>query len=165
MVIRGSVDAVLLLGDLRKIIGMPKASFYILNKTGTDARLQLVCSLISKAYTKQLKVYVYSEDRVLLDTLDELLWTFEEHNFLPHDVCTDHEDIDELAPVRLSTLAPPANWHDVLIQLSTHMPHFATQFNRIIEVLDQQTDTLTAGRARFAQYRTQLFEMETHTID
>ena len=51
------------------------------------ARLKLACKLAEKAYLASQSVLVWHTDRGELEALDELLWTFADGSFVPHECC------------------------------------------------------------------------------
>ena len=52
---------------------------------GADVRLRLACRVAEKAYLAKQKVVVLLDDAEALRRFDELLWTFGDGSFVPHD--------------------------------------------------------------------------------
>ena len=141
----------------------PRVDFYVSEEAGDAARLRLACRIAEKAYLAQQKVVVYSDDPAALPKLDELLWTFGDGTFVPHDIVT-HAGATCDAPVALTTGAPPASHADVLINLGSAVPPFFEQFARVAEFLDGRPDVRAAGRERFKVYRGKSIEPQTHNV-
>ena len=59
-----------------------KAIFYILN--AEDDTENAVCKIIKKHYELKNAVLVSSKDKILIERINKLLWTFEQLSFIPH---------------------------------------------------------------------------------
>ncbi|MCB1623942.1 MAG: DNA polymerase III subunit chi [Pseudomonadales bacterium] len=142
---------------------MPRVDFYVTDDKQSDARLKLACRVAEKGYLAQQRVVVWCQDVAMLTRLDELLWTYRDGSFVPHDPIDDgHTEIE--APVALTTGALPATRHDLLINVSDKVPSAWQRFERIAEILDGAEETRSAGRERFRLYREQGADPETHQI-
>lgn len=132
-------------------------------EAGEGARLRLACRIAEKAYLAQQKVVVFSDDPALLPKFDELLWTFGDGTFVPHDtVATDGAPCD--APVALTSGPLPEGSADFLINLGAAVPPFFEKFGRVAEFLDARPEVRTAGRERFKTYRAKSIEPTTHNV-
>ena len=141
----------------------PRVDFYLAEAAGADVRLRLACRVAEKAYLAQQKVVVLLEDAESLRRFDELLWTFGDGSFVPHDAGTQ-AGTDCEAPVALTTGALPAGHADVLINLSGGVPPFFEGFARVAEFLDARPEVRAAGRERFKVYRGRSIEPHTHNV-
>lgn len=141
----------------------PRVDFYVTESTGADARLRLACRVAEKAYHAGQKVVVLLDEADTLKRFDELLWTFGDGSFVPHDAVTD-ADAPCAAPVALTTGALPADHADVLVNLSSKVPTFFERFGRVAEFLDGRPDVRAAGRERFRLYRGRSIEPHTHNV-
>ncbi|MGA7539324.1 MAG: DNA polymerase III subunit chi [Steroidobacteraceae bacterium] len=70
----------------------PRVDFYVLGDTASSARLKLACRLAEKAYLASQRALIWHTDRAELQALDELLWTFAEGSFVPHEWLTSNSD-------------------------------------------------------------------------
>ena len=141
----------------------PRVDFYLSEEAGEGARLRLACRIAEKAYLAKQKVVCYSDDPALLARFDELLWTFGDGSFVPHDTVTRDGAPCE-APVALTTGPMPAGHADVLINLSQAVPPFFEKFARVAEFLDARPEVRSAGRERFKVYRGKSIEPQTHNV-
>jgi len=141
----------------------PRVDFYVSDDAGADARLRLACRVTEKAYLAKQKVVVLLDDAETLRRFDELLWTFGDGSFVPHDNISAAEARCE-APVALTTGPLPADHADVLINLAGAVPPFFERFARVAELLDARPEVRTAGRQRFKIYRGKSIEPQTHNI-
>ena len=130
---------------------------------GEPARLRLACRIAEKAYLAKQRVVVFCDDAALLPKIDEMLWSFGDGTFVPHDTITADGAPCE-APVVLTTGALPAGHYDVLITLAGSVPDFFDRFQRVAEFLDARPEVRAAGRERFKAYRARAIEPQTHNI-
>jgi DNA polymerase-3 subunit chi len=141
----------------------PRVDFYVSAEAGESARLRLACRVAEKAYLSQQRVVVFSDDAALLPKFDEMLWTFGDGTFVPHDTVSKDGAPCE-APVALTTGPLPEGAADVLINLGAAVPAFFEKFGRVAEFLDARPDVRTAGRERFKTYRAKAIEPQTHNV-
>lgn len=118
-----------------------RIDFYLLENATKSSQntLLFICRLIDKAYQKKHQVYVYLTDKNLCKQLNDLLWTFQDSSFIPHqeyaaDSATSQCDTPNV-PVLLSCLQPPGNYNDILVNLSDNIPIFYQKFARAIEIV------------------------------
>ena len=143
-----------------------RVDFYILAADGPASRLQFACRLTEKAYGLNNRVYAHTASQAEAEQLDKLLWTFKQGSFIPHQALGHgNEAADERTPVRIGTPEYRENEGELLINLTEAAPEFATNFSRVIEIVDGQEASKEAGRRRFRQYREMGLEPVTHQID
>ena len=140
----------------------PRVDFYVSEDAGADARLRLACRVAEKAYLAKQTVVVLFDDAALLPKFDEMLWTFGDGTFVPHDAVTAEGVCD--SPVALTTGPLPADHADVLVNLGGAVPPFFEKFARVAEFLDARPEVRAAGRDRFKAYRAKAIEPQTHNV-
>lgn len=141
---------------------MAKIDFYILPQANAHATLLFVCRLIEKAYKQRHRIYVHTEEQNIAHQLDEMLWTYREDSFLPHNLYG--EGPEPTPPIQIGINVTPEQHRDILINLSQTVPTCYTQFKRIIEIITDDENAKTAGRERYRTYRTSGFEINTHQL-
>jgi DNA polymerase-3 subunit chi len=141
----------------------PRVDFYLSEEAGDGARLRLACRVAEKAYLANQKVVVWLDDAETLRRFDELLWTFGDGSFVPHD-SVGAAGTDCEAPVALTTGALPATHADVLLNLGGVVPTCFDKFARVAEFLDARPEVRAAGRERFKTYRARAIEPQTHNV-
>jgi DNA polymerase-3 subunit chi len=125
-------------------------------------KLLYACRLIRKARTAGMKVVVYLQDSQQLSDFDQALWTFSEHDFIPHVIASDA--LAAQTPVILSCDASEnLPHHQVLINLSTQTPDHFARFERMFEIVSTDEHDLTAGRGRYKHYQTRGYAL-THFV-
>jgi DNA polymerase-3 subunit chi len=140
-----------------------RVDFYILAASKPASRLQFACRLTAKAYSLNNRVYAHASSPAEAEQLDKLLWTFKQGSFIPHEALGENEA--ERAPVRIGTPDRFENEGELLINLTDTAPDFATNYTRVVEIVDGQEASRLSGRTRFKQYRTMGLEPVTHQID
>jgi DNA polymerase-3 subunit chi len=141
----------------------PRIDFYVTEGAGADVRLRLACRIAEKAYLARQKAVVLLDDPEALRRFDELLWTFGDGSFVPHDPVTAAGATSD-APVALTTGPLPADHADILLNLSGTVPPFFEKFERVAEFLDARPEVRAAGRERFRTYRARSIEPQTHNV-
>lgn len=142
---------------------MAKVDFYVLDQVDEQARYTLACRLTEKAWRLKNSIHIQTMSAAEAERLDKLLWTFRDGSFVPHAIVGNNGD----EPVSIGygdTLHENAKSKDLLISLCDDVPDFVAAFGRIAEVITAEDDCRSKGRARFARYREQGHEMETHNL-
>jgi DNA polymerase III subunit chi len=153
-----------------------RVDFYVIEGAAAAARLKVACRLAEKAYLASQRALIWHTERAELEALDELLWTFADGSFVPHEWLTSnafpaHSDsrqrISETsadAPVLLSAGSVPTGAFDFVVNLAADPPPFLHLTRRIAEIIDGDEGRRRAGRARFKAYRELGIEPGTHTL-
>ncbi|MDP3977507.1 MAG: DNA polymerase III subunit chi [Pseudomonas sp.] len=128
---------------------MPRIEFYVLSSAAPADRLRAACQLAMKAWRHGLPVFLRGCDSAQCTALDELLWHFKAEAFVPHNL---HQD-DPQAPVVIGLDEQPNTRQGVLINLNPSLSPFVEHFSRVIEIVNQEPDLLTACRDNFRSYR------------
>lgn len=140
---------------------MTKVDFYVLPANGMS-REQLACRLTEKAWNKQHHIYIHTGSVQEAQRIDDLLWTFNQDSFLPHNLVTDAASVT--APIRIGYEEAPDMECDVLINLSHEVPAFFSRFMRIAELVDQNKNTRNQARERFRFYRERGYPLDSHEL-
>lgn len=142
--------------------GMPRVDFYVLEQVSADARLRLACKLAERAWSESQKVFVLASGPDEARRLDELLWTYRDGSFVPHDLVEAAGS--QPAPVIIGTALEQAPSRDVLLNLAAQVPDGFERFARIVEPLDADVERRQRGRERFRIYRERGFTPQSHTV-
>lgn len=141
---------------------MPRIDFYVLPDQKENGRALLACRLADKAYGLGHTVYVFTASEARAAALDDLLWTFRQDSFVPHERYPLVGE--EGSPVLVGTAAPATVEAQVLINLADALPEGFERYERVVELVDQHPEVLTQSRERFRQYREQGCAPETHKL-
>jgi DNA polymerase-3 subunit chi len=139
-----------------------RVDFYILKSGAARERWTFACRLAEKAYLGDLSVTIVNDTLDDARALDDLLWTFNDSSFIPHQVHAGEASRHPAAPVQLTALPatlPPA---DLLVNLSARVPESWERFARIAEIIDADEERRRLGRERFKYYRELKVVLEAH---
>lgn len=139
-----------------------RVDFYVTDGVAAAARLRVACRLAEKAYLASQRALIWHTDRAELEAVDELLWTFADGSFVPHEWLTSNAAAE--APVLLSVGAIPTGAFDFVVNLAAEPPPFLHLTRRIAEIIDGDEGRRRAGRVRFKAYRELGVEPATHTL-
>jgi DNA polymerase-3 subunit chi len=145
-----------------------RVDFYILKSSAAKQRWDFACRLTEKAYLRDLTVVILNEGEADLQTMDELLWTFNESSFVPHAIHRDAASpgaAGPASPVRLTPTLATIGAVDLLVNLSGSLPTRMERFARIAEVIDADDERRRLGRERYKAYRELKLPLETHQLD
>ncbi len=140
---------------------MTRVDFYIVESPAPAARETLACRLAEKAFLLDHRIYIHGRDPDHCQRLDQLLWTFRDGSFVPHEPAA--EPVPD-CPVLIGHGEAPDSHTGVLINLSETVPPFFSRFERVVEIVNQEEPVRRAGRERFKFYRDRGYDLHTHTL-
>lgn len=142
---------------------MSQVDFYVLNASGETNRQRFACRLAEKAYRLQNTVHIQVADQQSATQLDELLWTFRDGSFVPHEVL-ENSAAKGTSPVTISIDSLPSGNCDLLINLSNGMPKDSAAFPRVAEIVTSDDESKKRSRQHFAEYRNEGHKLDSHKL-
>jgi len=133
---------------------MTNVDFYIL---ANGSREHIACKLSEKAWGLGNRVYIHTESAQQAKHIDELLWTFRDGSFVPHEQYQTN--------VTCESPESPDTDCDVLINLAAEVPLFFSRFLRVAELVGTDSSAKTQGRERFRFYRDRGYPLKTHELN
>lgn len=150
---------------------MTRIDFYIIEDGSAEATETFICRLTEKAWAQNNAVYIHTMDEPHSVKYDELLWTFNETSFVPHQLAaTELTEVELTKPTEKTIVighqssADVSNHHDVLINLNHEAPSFFSQFERVAEIIANDETSKIKGRERYQFYRDRGYALETHKM-
>ena len=137
---------------------MTEVLFY----THVDDKLQTACALTSKALARGMRVMLFTRDAGMTDQLSRLLWSAPATGFVPH--CRGDHRLAAQTPVIVDHLSEPLIHDQFLINLGGDTPPFFSRFQRVAEIVSNDSGDREAARARFRFYRDRGYEIVTHQL-
>ncbi|AEK60737.1 DNA polymerase III subunit chi [Collimonas fungivorans] len=130
--------------------------------TNISDKFLYTCRLVRKARAAQRQIVILSSSAEDLATLDRALWTFSEHDFLPHVRAGD--PLAAQTPVILAA-DEETGWphHQILINLSGKAPQHFARFERMFEIISLADDDKAGGRDRYRFYQQRGYPL-THFV-
>jgi DNA polymerase-3 subunit chi len=138
-----------------------RVDFYILSEEGPDARLRYACRLAERAVEQGYHVYMHALE---VQKLDDMLWTFSDRSFLPHEIYTGQPASHGRVMIMLGAEPGPASHRDLLINLLDTMPPEIEPYARIAEIIDADPERKRSARERYKQYRERGCALESHNL-
>jgi DNA polymerase-3 subunit chi len=138
-----------------------RIDFYKLNGQNRTSISRFCCQLADKVVKMGNPVYVKTKDETETRLMDDIMWTFSDSSFLPHDV--QGATVDPDAPVVIGHTASATAGY-LLINLSDELPEDRDNYERIAEIINDTPQTLQQGRARYAAYKKQTYPLYYHEI-
>ena len=139
-----------------------RVDFYVLKSADAKQRWAFACRLTAKAYLRDLSIVIVSDNQADAQAVDDLLWTFSEHSFIPHKVYRDEDSVDAATAVHLTYVPTPPPPADLLVNLAGVLPANLERYKRIAEIIDADEERRRLGRERFKSYRDLKLPLETH---
>ena len=127
------------------------------------ARLQFACRLAEKAYRLKNTVHIQTANVQSAAQMDELLWTFRDGSFVPHEVL-NAAGTEPASPVTIGVEVARQGNCDLLINLTDSIPQDLPSFPRVAEIVSSDSESRNASRIRFVEYRDDGHTLETHKI-
>ena len=139
-----------------------RADFYLIDKPRfREQPLLLVCELAKRCHAAGKPTLVLCASQAEAETLDDLLWAFEEDSFIEHQIAGLDEDEDDV-PV----LVVPAG---VDVPMRSHVINLRAEavpegFERVLEVVPADPATRGPLRERWRQYVARGIEPHKHDM-
>lgn len=141
---------------------MTRVDFYILEDARPDASHRFTCKLTEKAYKQGHEVYINTASEQQMRQLDDLLWTFRDGSFIPHDCYLASEPAAQ--GILLGHDVEPEGPNDVLINLAGDIPTFFSRFNRVAELVAGDVTERESARTRYRFYKDRGYTLNTHKL-
>ena len=140
----------------------PRVDFYLLSRHTADGKLRAACRLCQKIYTLGHTALIQARDLAQAETLDDLMWTFDQSSFVPHAL--NDKATRPNTPIVIGYLQPRSNQENVLVSLLDEVPDYFDQYSRIAEFVDSTDEDKSKARDRFRVYRERGCALEIHDI-
>ena len=126
------------------------------------AHFDLASRLAADQFRQGKRVFIYTNDKTDAHVIDEYLWSFEAHSFVPHNL--QGEGPANGAPVEIGH-TPPVGNRKVLINLATNIPDFVNRFNQVFDFVPNDPQLKQAARERYKQLRQNGVSISTQDIE
>jgi len=141
---------------------MTRIDFYVSKENQDTARHTLACRITEKAYKLGNRIHIHTGSAEQAQLMDDLLWTFRDGSFLPHQQNTDNPDKN--TPITIGHSKDLSNEADVLINLAQDIPSFFSQFERVAELVNEDPLYKSQARDRYKFYRDRGYDLNTHNL-
>ena len=136
-----------------------KVDFYVLKDKAVQARERYTCRLVEKVYQLAHPIQIIFSDAQKMKEFDELLWTYSETSFVPHEV-SSAEPSDARVVLTMEPIEPVA---DNMVAINLSDKPIELDVARVAEIVDSNNADLAAvKRSHFLHYKQQGCEIVTH---
>ena len=113
-----------------------------------------ICQIASFYYKKKLKILIIGEDKLQIDILNDLLWTFEQISFIPHSFESEYESTP-IVLCMIDNLQSILDKHkfDVLFNLSRNKINLDTVARYFIEIVTSVEEQKLNARDKYTYYK------------
>jgi len=141
---------------------VPRADFYLIAKERfREEPLLLVCELAKRGYAANLPILVLARDAAQAAALDDLMWSFDPDEYLPHQIAELDEGDDD-TPILISTPEMDIPTRALLINLRDAAP--TGSFDRVLEVVPADPSARGPLRERWKHYQALGFDVNKHDM-
>ena len=141
---------------------MPRADFYLIDKPRfREQPLLLVCELAKRGYAANLSILVLARDTAQAEAIDDLMWSFDPDEYLPHQIAELDEGDDD-TPILIATPEMDLPARALLINLRDAAP--TGSFERVLEVVPADPSARGPLRERWKHYQALGFEVNKHDM-
>ncbi len=139
-----------------------RVDFYLLNSNEPHDVWLVACRLLEKAYHRKHTVFVFCEQACDAEKLDELLWTYKDDSFIPHNL--QGEGPEPPPAVQIGYGGEPRGYNDILLNMATTIQPFFSRFQRIMEIVLNDEQAKEISRNHYREYRTKGYDIHTHRL-
>ncbi|AMN46329.1 DNA polymerase III subunit chi [Steroidobacter denitrificans] len=143
---------------------MSRVDFYILSQAQSETRLLQACRLAEHAAAQTRRVYVQTASTAEARQLDELLWSFRDGSFLPHEIYAGTAPSHTRVLVLLGDMPAPRSHRQLLINLRDALPEKLEDYEHIAEIVALDPEHKRLARERYKQYRERGCTLESHHL-
>lgn len=142
----------------------PRVDFYVLSETAPDADRRHACRLSEQAHELGRRTFIRVASDADAQRLDELLWSFSDHAFVPHEIVGDESPSHSKITVLIGRDTPPADYGQLVINLCEDVPPQFEHYQQIAEIVPNDAQGKRLARERFRQYRERGCVLESHNL-
>ena len=137
---------------------MTRIDFYQLSPQ-QHSHDRVICQLCQKAYENNQYTLLLTQSAEQTAHLDRQLWIFNDDSFVPHDAL---ESTDFKTPVLIQNEPVATADRQLLINLSSSIPGFFAQFERVIELVTE--DNKQQAREHYSFYKERGYPLNHHNL-
>ena len=134
--------------------------FYVLKESQNQRILIEVCKIIENYYRVDRSIFVLAPNETLANRFDQLLWTYSDTSFLPHELLSENSGS---TPIVIGTELSDTYRQRVLINLTDEVPAGFDAFEEVIEVVSADPVAQQQARNRYKTYRAKACKLNTIT--
>jgi DNA polymerase III subunit chi len=141
-----------------------RVDFYVLSEGDDLGLLRFACRLTEKAVEQGHRVHLRTGSAQQTQRIDELLWTYSDRSFLPHEVISGAPASHDRVMVMIGESPAPPSHRQLLINLADALPENFAEYERVAELVPADAERKRLSRERYKHYREQGCPLETHNV-
>ena len=142
---------------------MLEVSFYILSEAYATGQDVFACKLAEKGFRLGTCSVIYTESEAHSKSMDDLLWTFRNTSFVPHQIYNGQSPVND-RQIFICTGFLPALESMTVINLAPLCPKEFERCARILEIVGSDDNAKQAGRQRYRHYQQAGAKLVTHNL-
>ncbi len=142
---------------------MPEVVYYVLTAPSQQDKWLTACKLIEKAFKQGYLCNILTESEHHSKLIDDLLWTFRQGSFIPHQILRSSE-LPQVPQILISAELNLLPKQHILVNLSRSFSEEFMLFQRVLEILENDPDVKQAGRERYRSYQLLGANLVTHNL-
>ncbi|WP_434777288.1 DNA polymerase III subunit chi [Neisseria sp. Ec49-e6-T10] len=129
--------------------------------------LLFACKLTKTVYNKKQGLLIWLPDTQSVMDFDNRLWRFEAESFIPHQVLNINKSLTlNTTDIIIGSGSPPKDCPlQTVLNLSDYFFGNDIQFNRILELIEHNEQSMNNARDRFRAYKQCGFELEHFNME
>ena len=141
-----------------------RVDYYLLDQADPQRVAGFTCRLLNKAYQAGMRIFVLAESDAQAQSLDRLLWTSSDANFVPHALAESAEAADPLTRICIGHQPPASGHFEMLVNLQNLDTPQQGNYQRVAEMVSADENHKQAARKRYAAWRKIGAEQNLHDI-
>ncbi len=137
---------------------MTRIDFYFNAPNKAEVARKLAC----KAINSGSHVLIFIPDESRARDLDAYFWTSPQLSFLPHARC--HHQLADRTPILIGDDPGKLARPDVLINLASEIPDWFSRFDRLLEIVTEDSSDKELARIRFRYYKERGYSLSDHDL-
>ena len=139
-----------------------RADFYLLDATTPQAGWQFGCRLLDKIYQQKQQALVLCQDKFTAEHIDELLWTYKDDSFVPHNLVGEGPSTPP--PIQIAWENIPNHHRNNLVLLTPQLPEEHSRFRRLLLILHNDEEIRNQARDLYKQLKNEGAELHMHEV-
>lgn len=137
---------------------MTRVDFYL----KAASKVEVARKLAAKAFKSGKYIFIYTCNRGLTAELDSHFWLSPPLSFLPH-VASGHL-LSTKSPVLIGDDPFGLQRFDVLINCDRDVPEYFSRFDRVLEIVTEDSNDISVARDRFRHYKERGYLLDVHDL-
>jgi DNA polymerase III subunit chi len=137
---------------------MTRIDFHVLQESSIEARWLYTCHFVEKVAALGHEILIAVDTDAEAQMLDDLLWSFKPESYIPHQILGGKNG----SKVEITYSDYVQNHQDVLVNVSSRVPEQFSRFERVAEIVIQDSTILENTREHYKFYKQRGYPITQH---